>query len=307
MVRHQLVHTVSLLSQQCWKHSSFTSTGSPVSSSDPSPSFEAEPASGSSRVLPGIDLGLRVSRPSSQFPATLSEGEPLPSTDQRVVWKEHFCSEKGQPYYHNLDTNEVTYAKPQGFVTRFPRWYQQNGIALDHEGIDAGGKSTGSGSDGCEHLGSSTARFPQNSGSDVDERRTRRASSDLLLSKSQKKKLATFGAMGLLWYFIVHNLFLVCVFSSMYFLNIDLVGIAHSYGFHVSSNEGKTSETERKRSPSVWKTLITAIVLNKLLVPVQMVVTIGTASKVIPVLQPICRRFSARFPVAGNVSSKQPL
>lgn len=306
-VRYQLVHTLFFLSQKCWKHSSFPSTGSPVSSSNPSSSFEAKPASGTSHVLPGIDLGLRVCRPSSQFPATLSEGEPLPSNDPRVVWKEHFCSEKGQPYYHNLDTNEVTYAKPPGFVTRFPRWYQQNGIALDHEGINAGSKSTGSGSNEPEHLDSSTARFRQSTASEVDERGTHKTSSDLFLSKSQKQRLAAFGAMGLLWYFIVHNLFLICVFSSMYFLKIDLVRIAHSYGFHVSQSEGKISETGEKRSPSVWKTLITAIVLNKLLVPVQMVVTMGTASKVIPVLRPICKRFSARFSMAGNVTSKHPL
>lgn len=215
-------------------------------------------------VLPGINLGMRVANPSAQFPATLSDGEPLPQTDPRVEWKEHFCSEKQLPYYHNVRTNEVSFSVPRGFVTRFPRLHERNGQIVDKDG----------------------AVFPSK------DNTSEAAQDDQLDNKpttglSPKQKLAAYGAAGMLWYLIVHNLFLACVFSSIYFFHIDLLSLVRSYGFHVAVVD---APKEKKNRPSFWRSLLVAIVLNKLLVPVQVVVTLATAPRVIHILRPIAAR-----------------
>lgn len=302
VMRFHVIQTACLRSQKCCEHSSSTrGITTTFSTNGSSPSFDAGSRTGTSGVLPGIDLGMRVAQPSSEFPATLSEEEPLPANDPRVEWKEHFCSEKERPYYHNLRTNVVVYNKPLGFVTRFPRWYQRNTVHDDLEKtdpIDSGGISTSNGQASSSSIGAPSHQDIANGIERSGESRVR----NIFFSLTKKKQLAANGATGLLWYLIVHNFFLACVFSSMYFLNIDLVSIARSYGFHVSSDEGKSREAEKVNRPSFWKTLITAIVLNKLLVPVQVVVTIGTGSRVIPVLQIITKKLSRRFPLLFSKS-----
>lgn len=306
VMRYHLMQSVFPRSEKCWKHSSncsnlpSTSSGGAISSS-----FDSASASVTSSVLPGINLGMRVAQPSEQFPATLSEVEPLSPNDPRVVWKEHFCSEKERPYYHNLQTNEVTYTKPHGFVTRFPRWYQRNGVQLGNEKINSVSNNSN------ENENSADAPHPHSKITSNQNNEYTSGGSEVggvrnfFFSPSAKKKqLAAYGATGLLWYLIVHNVFLACVFSCIYFLNIDLVSLARSYGFHVNSDEGKIPETEKKRRPSVWQTLITAIVLNKLLVPVQILVTIGTASRAIPVLQLIAPNVKRRSPVVSSAALK---
>eukprot|EP00796_Vickermania_ingenoplastis_P013368 gene13368-9196_t len=212
--------------------------------------------------LPGVNLGLRVACPSQQFPATLSDHEPVPPSDPRVLWKEHFCSEKQQPYYHNIATDEVTFQVPNGFVTRFPLFYKRNGFEVDASGA---------------------VRRDDSQTNTASESPQGTPASHL----SHKQKLAAYGAGGILWYLIVHNLSLISVFSCIYFFNIDLLSIARSYGFHVPLSDRAGPIGGR---PSFLKSLLLAIVLNKLLVPVQLLVALASAPRVIHYVQPIAVR-----------------
>lgn len=229
---------------------------------------EGEPPLGSTKLsfvgnsyqhssLPGLNLGMRVANPSPQFPATIAHREPTAANDPRVEWKEHFCSEKQAPYYHNLCTNQVSFQIPNGMVTRFPRFYRRSGA---------------------HRVDNSGAVFLSHSESEVQNANT---ASNL----SPKQKLAAYGAAGVLWYLIIHNIFLAIVFSSIYFFHVDLVSLARRYGFNVPISN--PTDSEEKKHPSFWKTVVLAILLNKLLVPVQVVVTLGTAPKVIKYIQPI--------------------
>lgn len=247
----------------------FIRTSAPLGSSFRCHEVRLAPASSTAtasatRVLPGINLGMRVANPSESFPATLSDSEPLPSSDPRVEWKEHFCSEKQLPYYHNVRTNEVSFDVPRGFVTRFPRLHERNGQLVDKHGAVFPSKENLESPSVSEELGDKPTS-----------------------SLSPKQKLAAYGAAGMLWYLIVHNLFLACVFSCIYFLHIDLLSLVRSYGFHVSIVD---APKEKKNRPSFWRSLLVSIVLNKLLVPVQIVVTLATAPRVIHVLRPIAAK-----------------
>lgn len=223
-------------------------------------------------MLPGVDLATRAVNPSSLFPASWGKDEPLVPSDPRVCWREHYSLDTQRPYYQHVQTMEVTFDIPEGFVTRFPRLYMTNGFRVDERGavhrITSEGNASGAG--GAGDNGSSDTAVKQRGGSGVK-------------SMTLKQKLAAYGAGGLLWYLIIHNISLACVFTCLYVLRIDLISLARSYGFNVKM---ESADVDPNRRPSFWKTLVLSIVLNKLLVPVQLLFTVTTAPLLVHRLEP---------------------
>lgn len=242
-------------------------------------------------VLPGVDLAKRVASPDQVFPATWSSDEPLAPDDPRIVWKEHYSLAESRPYYHNVNTNETTTDIPEGFVTRFPQLYRKSGYVVDSNGaVHRSGEAGASGSPGePSATGGATAAEGEAAASPAGKKLT------------AKQKLAAYGGGGLLWYLIVHNVVLATIFSLLYFFKVDLIALAKSYGFNVKvkrSEEVEEISRHSNRHPPFFKTLLLAIVLNKLLVPVQLVFTLATAPFLVHRLEPIavvllpkCRTF----------------
>jgi hypothetical protein len=100
-----------------------------------------------------------------------------------------------------------------------------------------------------------------------------------------KQKLAAYGGGGLILYLIIHNACLLSVFVCIRFLGIDVIGAARSWGFHVKSSE----------NTNVFGAFITAVLLNKMLVPLQLFVTILMAPKFVPVLQPLAANLAPKI------------
>lgn len=218
-------------------------------------------------VLPGLEVGMKVAQPTPQYPAGVAEEVPLSDKDSRVEWVEHYCSEKQAPYYHNLKTDEVTFEVPEGgFVTRFPQLYTRLGYHID-----------GNGAVQRRH---------------VPSRETDEADGPLIdIAKmspnlSPREKLAAYGTAGVLWYLIIHFFFWLCLFFSIYIFHFDLLSLARSYGFYVPVSTSSAA-TEDVRRPSFWRSFVTAVVLNKLLFPIQVALTLATVPKVIVFLRPI--------------------
>ncbi|CAC9523196.1 conserved hypothetical protein [Leishmania infantum JPCM5] len=226
---------------------------------------ESAAASGAT-VLPGVDLARRAVSPNQEFPATWSEDEPLSPSNPRVCWREHYSLDAQKPYYQNIKTMEVTWDIPEGFVTRFPRLYASNGYHVDATGAV---------------FRSSTASEPPANGT-VGTTVAKEAG---VKAVPLKQRLAAYGAGGLLWYLIVHNISLACVFTCLYVFRIDLIRLARSYGFDVKcSDEVAVSESKR---PPFWKTFVLSIVLNKILVPLHLLLTVTSAPLLVHRLEPI--------------------
>ncbi|KAK7199648.1 hypothetical protein NESM_000009900 [Novymonas esmeraldas] len=235
----------------------------------PRQSREAAAPAGAT-VLPGVDLARRAVSPSQEFPATWSEDEPLAPSDPRVHWREHYSLDAEKPYYQNVRTMEVTWKIPDGFVTRFPRLYASSGYRVDANG--AVFSST-----------ASTGLTPPEAAAAA----TAPAAGAGVKTLTLKQRLAAYGAGGLLWYLIVHNISLAGVFACLYIFRIDLIGLARSYGFDVKrSDEVVVSE---KKRPPFWKTFVLSIILNKMLVPLHLLVTVTSAPLLVPRLEPIAR------------------
>ncbi|AIO00934.1 hypothetical protein LPMP_320470 [Leishmania panamensis] len=229
-------------------------------------------------VLPGVDLARRAVGPSQEFPATWSEDEPLSPSNPRVYWREHYSLDAGKPYYQNIKTMEVTWDIPEGFVTRFPRLYASNGYRVDERGA--------------VFRPSTTPEAPA-----AGTPGTTVAKEAGVKSVSLRQRLATYGAGGLLWYLIIHNISLTCVFACLYVFRIDLIGLARSYGFDVKRSD-EVAVNEKKRPP-FWKTLVLSIIFNKMLVPLHLLFTVTSAPLLVHRLEPIA---TSLFPkIAGFV------
>mmetsp|Transcript_36198 Transcript_36198/g.42309 ORF Transcript_36198/g.42309 Transcript_36198/m.42309 type:complete len:247 (-) Transcript_36198:256-996(-) len=115
-----------------------------------------------------------------------------------------------------------------------------------------------------------------------------------------KQKLALYGSGGLLLYIIIHDIFLFFIFTGMYVMGLDLVGVATSYGFNVihahddSPSEGTATTAEgtnaEGKKPSFFATLLTALVLTKLFAPIQLPLTLLLAPRFVPLLEPFANR-----------------
>lgn len=213
----------------------------------------------------------RIANPSQATPASGPAGGVLSPDDPRVVWREHWCVAKSMPYYHNMTTNDTTWTVPDNFVTRFPTYHAQNSpnVAVHPDG-----------------------RVTHRTGKEAADELPVVDAANLPL----KKKLALYGSGGLILYLIIHNVFLFCVFTSMYFFGIDLVHIARSYGFNAKGSEEDSAEddpnaTKKKKNPTFVGTFVTAVLLNKMTVPLQLVITLTLAPRVVPKLQPLANRF----------------
>lgn len=218
--------------------------------------------SDNTRILPALNLAIRIYRPTSKFPATWSCSEPLSPSDPLSEWKEHFSAEHQRPYYHHVPSNRVSFSIPDGFKTRFPRLYRRQGFHVTED---------------------STVVTKSQESTPVNP--------STLSNLTLKQKLATYGAAGVIWYLIVHQLSLVVVFSCIYFLNIDLLSCAKKYGFHVPERV----ERRKGERPSFWKSFLLSIVLNKLLAPLHLVITLATAPRVIRLFQPTAMRWKEKL------------
>lgn len=208
---------------------------------------------GAEAVLPGVDLARRVCDPSPEFPSTWSCHEPLKPDDPRIMWRELYDLEEERPYYHNVKTNETSHKIPDGFVTRFPLYYKKKGYHVD--------EATGA------VFAEATAKTA------VPKKLT------------MKHRLAAYGGGGLLWYLIVHNISLACVFCSLYFFHFDLVSVARSYGFNVKRSTEVPKDPDLR--PGFFKTFVLSVFLNKTLVPAQMLFSLATAPFLVKRLEPL--------------------
>lgn len=222
-----------------------------------------------------------------ETPATGLAEDILSSTDACVEWREYWSLEDDMPYYHNLKTNEVTWDVPEGIPTRFPTYHSRNeNIRIDAEG---------------------RVQFPQKDGPLKPGEAT---TSPLTL----KQKLALYGSGGLCLYLIIHNICLTCVFVALYVLEWDLVGLAQSYGFNIKRSDGNETVANSdgtvtiKRGASFLSTFVTAVLLNKLTVPLQIGTTLLLAPRFVPLLTPIANRIALAIgpwlPFAGHASKK---
>ncbi|ORC92536.1 uncharacterized protein TM35_000032890 [Trypanosoma theileri] len=249
-------------------------------------------------TLPAVDLAYRIVCPSLKFPATSTGKKVTGYRDPCVFWREYYSFDRSMPYYHHLPTNVITFEVPNGFLTRFPLFYRRRGFFVNSENrvfskstTENRGSSGENSSGGAE--GNNSSMPPSGDG---------KPSSSSGTSLTLKQKLAAYGGGGLLLYLIVHNVLLACIFFSLYFLHIDLVGIARSYGFSIRSDK-VTSDTlddanitsTEKKYPSFWATLGISIVLNKLLVPIELAVTLMMAPVLVPRLQPFASRVIPRI------------
>ncbi|KAL7699916.1 FAM210A/B-like domain containing protein [Lotmaria passim] len=276
------VASSSLLFGRSWKS---TSTASQAGRGDarhaPTPTTPA--GTTAAAVLPGVDLARRAVQPSQEFPATWSEDEPLAPTDPRTAWRELYSLEAEKPYYQNIQTMEVRWEIPEGFVTRFPRLYESSGYYVDEHGAVFRARATVSSA-------AATAAVTSETASKSSEK------TDGVRALTLKQRMAAYGAGGLLWYLIVHSVSFCGVFTCLYFLHIDLIGVARSYGFDVKPS-ADVVVSEKKRPP-FWKTFVVALVLNKMLVPVHLFITVTTAPILVHRLEPIAARL---FPAVQSV------
>lgn len=208
---------------------------------------------------PALDAAERLVNPTPATPATGPPG--LAPDDPRVVWREYWSVADEAPYYHNLKTNEVTWFIPEGFLTRFPNFHAAN----DELVVGTDGRVTR-----------------------AVEGEEAPSTPSVQKALTLKQKLALYGSGGLLLYLIIHNVCLFTVFVSIYVLEIDLVGFARSYGFNIkkSSDIGD----DQKRKPGFLSTFFTAVLLNKMTVPGQLLLTLLLAPRFVPTLQPFANR-----------------
>uniref|UniRef100_A0A7S1PJZ6 WW domain-containing protein n=1 Tax=Neobodo designis TaxID=312471 RepID=A0A7S1PJZ6_NEODS len=212
------------------------------------------PSSSVRRVLSSesIDAARRLTNPNREYPAT---GEaPAPDANAaRVMWREHWDLLERKPYYHNLVTNETTWRMPAGFPTRFTEFYSQ--LSEEH----AHGMRT------ADHL--NAAHAAATSGTPIPKR-------------TLQQRLADYGPSGFALYFIIHFVgFLLCY--ALLAFGVDLGSVAHSLGFEVASSSAGTKGA----------TIMGAIALNKLLVPLQILLTVALAPRLTPMLKYGWRRF----------------
>ncbi|KPA84539.1 hypothetical protein ABB37_01078 [Leptomonas pyrrhocoris] len=266
------VATSPLLLGRYWKSTSASPEPGHGNVSPPPP--PSTPATGV--VLPGVDLARRAVDPSQEFPTTWSEDEPLAPSDPRIVWRELYSLDAEKPYYQNVKTMEVTWDIPDGFVTRFPRLYKSNGYRVDERGAVFRSQATAAAVD-------DTATKPG-------------AKTDGVNALTLKQRVATYGAGGLLWYLIIHSISFFGVFTCLYVFRIDLIGMARSYGFDVK----RTADVpvSENKQPPFWKTFVVSIVLNKMLVPAHLLITVTTAPILVHRLEPIAAKL---FPAARAV------
>ncbi|CUG06477.1 GPI-anchored surface protein, putative [Bodo saltans] len=215
---------------------------------------------------PALDAAKRIARPSADHPATGAAENVLSLSDAAIEWREYWSPEDEQPYYHNIKTQVVTWDVPEGFPTRFPAHHKFN----ENFKIDSNGRVQAASTD-------KTNEAVQGA------------------SLSLKQKLALYGSGGLLLYLIIHNICLTFVFVSIYFLEWDLVGVAQSYGFNIKKSHGSadvdaSGATDTKRKGSFLGTFVTAVLLNKMTVPLQVVATLGLAPRFVPLLTPIANK-----------------
>ncbi|KAH9589277.1 protein of unknown function DUF1279 [Trypanosoma melophagium] len=264
-------------------------------------------ASVGNMTLPAVDLALRIAYPSLKFPATNIGEKVMDIGDPCVLWREYYSFEHSIPYYHHLPTNRTTFDVPSGFLTRFPVFYRRRRFFVNSENrVFSQSTTENRGSSGENSAGGSEG----NNSSMPPSGDGKPSSSGTSLTL--KQKLAAYGGGGLLLYLIVHNVLLAIIFFSLYFLHIDLVGIARSYGFNVRSGkftpdtpDGVDRTSTEKMYPSFWATLGISILLNKLLVPVELAVTIMMAPVLVPRLQPFASKVIPRIKSMMNSRKMQ--
>ncbi|SCU67877.1 Protein of unknown function (DUF1279), putative [Trypanosoma equiperdum] len=284
----------------------------------PSNGVKDQHAVGRGVVLPAVRAAMCVARPCPMFAATITSNEIPHYDDPCVVWREYFSLQYRKPYYHHLVTNVTTFEVPEGFTTRFPTYHRRQKLFVDEANRvfrnsgSPGVKTNGivGNTDGFGSSSSSCSGFPPDVNPPPPSGPSPHGVSGL------KHKLAAYGAGGLLLYLIVHNILLAIIFFTLYFLHIDVVAYARSYGFKVGKEDG-TSEAPstdvdsgngkgEKKYPSFWTALALSILLNKLLVPLEVAVTVVLAPRLVPRLQPIAARVIPRVKsiIAGCKAGK---
>lgn len=267
----------------------------------------------STNSSPGIiEAAIRLTNPTAHHPATgeyaaptnTSTGIPedstataVPTTDPHVFWREHWDLDTRRPYYHQLQTNELTWEKPVGFNTRFNFYFDRI-----YEEYRSGHRAE-------EHLANPPPEVPRAekvpkpaviAEKPVDALATTDAeakgekpvapfddqpSQAPVAGRSFKDRLKDYGAPGFALYLIIHFTSLGCVFLIMY-NGVDLSGIARSAGFDIASPAASGG--------GVAAVMIVAVAVNKMFNPLQLLLTIALAPKLVPVIRRTFVRFYSK-------------
>ena len=199
-----------------------------------------------------LEAARRITNPCVETPAT---GE-APAADPKspaVIWREHWDLMERKPYYHNLVTNEISWSMPPHFPTRFPEYYGRMSEEYKHGMRTADHEIS--------HQAAMTSATP-------------------IPSRSMREKLIDYGPSGLALYTIIHFAGFVLCYSLLWF-GVDLGSMAHAMGFDVVSSS----------SGAKGATFLAAVAMNKLLMPVQILMTLAIAPKLTPMLKYGWRRF----------------
>ena len=210
-----------------------------------------------------IEQATRLVHPTPEHPAT---GDPVKDpTNPRVVWREHWSLAYRKPFYHNLMTNEVSWDLPKGFPSRFDNYWRQlateNPKEAERQGVIIKDVSEATGTLAAAKL--STEGAPEVT---------------ITRKLTMKEQIMQYGHIGFILYGIIHFGMLFCVWMAIY-MGLDLGSVARKLGFNV--------DTEKKQS--LMATLVVAIAVNKIFVPVQIASTLYFAPRVAPYMRQLYR------------------
>jgi len=157
------------------------------------------------------------------------------------LWREHWDGNTQRPYYHNIKTHEVQWAKPEGVESLYPDYYAKN---------PEGGTAT---------LGT-TATSSSSSG------------------PAWFAAVTKYGPGGLALYLVIHFSSLACVFALL-LLGVDFSAVAVWLNITMPSGGSYVA---------LWAI---AIALNKVFVPVQIMLTGLMAPRFAPLLAGAIKKF----------------
>lgn len=198
------------------------------------------------------EAAARITRPSAEHPAT-GEANP-PAGSPAVQWREHWDLMERKPYYHNLITHQTTWAMPAGFPTRFGRYYSRLKEEHDRAGLNTDEHIN------AMHVAQTTAvPLPQ---------------------RSLRDQLMDYGPSGFALYGLIHFVGFVGCFVLL-FWGVDLAAIARSFGY----------DTAPVSNSSTGAIFLAAVAVNKLFVPVHIVMTLALAPRLTPAMKFGWKRF----------------
>lgn len=190
-----------------------------------------------------------------------------PDEDPLVYWREYWDHESKRPYYHNLKTNKVSWTIPSRFPSRFLDYYQRlnEEASLGHKTVD--------------HLNAQQVQKEHTIrlGEKGTDSATALATDAKLANRSLKDRIKDYGPAGFILYGTIHFLSLCVVYTAMMF-GVDVAKLARSFGFDIEKQDKKTKGS----LVGMW---LLAIAVNKIFVPIHVMMTVALAPQFVPVVR----------------------